>query len=421
MRVTDRSLQESYLINYQATKLRLKNIQDQITSQSKINKPSDNPLGNSKVMRLNSQIESIAMYKSNIDSSQAILGTTLSAMGGIQKSVEDVMLKLTSIQNATADPVLSDFANQIDQLINTIYDYSNFEYDGNYVFAGTDYKNKPFEFNAGNTEVNIKNNINGERKVAISTTSTQKINITGEELFQSVIKSIGNLDATDAGPFPTTQPAAPVVSTIYNSSGTEYALSVQYQKTAANTYTLNYSVSDTTPAVVFNGTINNLVFNTTTGILESIDGNSPPKSVRITNAGTDLDFVIDPTKMVETNSAASITTDKNQDSDIFSLLLNIRDNLKNSIRPSEQQVAMVNNFNKHIIGKLSEGGNIQNRLQTTSTLLENQDYELLDLLSKEKDIDMAKKIIELQTEEFNLNTVYRVSSMILPKSLLDYI
>lgn len=414
MRVTDKSLQDSYLINYQNTKARLKEIQTQLTTQSMVNVPSDNPLASAKIMRLNSQIDSIEMYDGNIDDGLSVMNNTITAMSGVQKTVEDVILKLTSLNNASADNSLNIYATQIDQAINTILDYANYEYDGNYLFSGTDFKSKPFAFNAGNTAINVvPADIGGSRKINISQTAQQKINMSGEELFQSVVKNLGNLDSTQANGTVFNAP----VQKIYNPDGTEFNLTVAYTKTAANTYDMSYSVN-TVPAL--NGTVNNLVFDPTTGKMSSMNG-STPNGVHITNSANKLDFVLDPSGLLQTNTASALTSEKNQDSDIMNTLISIRDGLKNGIRPTAQQVTMVNNFNKHIIGSLAEAGNIQNRLETTKELLNNQKLDITELLSKEKDVDMAKKVIELQTEEFNLNTVYKISSMILPKTLLDYL
>jgi len=49
MRVTQRSLQLSYLINMQKTQEKVGFYQKQITTQSKINKPSDSPIGSARV------------------------------------------------------------------------------------------------------------------------------------------------------------------------------------------------------------------------------------------------------------------------------------------------------------------------------------------------------------------------------------
>ncbi|MFA8341704.1 MAG: flagellar hook-associated protein FlgL [Rhodothermaceae bacterium] len=407
MRVTDRALQDSYLITYRNTKDRLRKIQEQLTNQSKINRPSDDPLANSKIMRLNADLDSLEMYRGNIATSLATINTSINAMSGIQQQMDGLLTTLTSIENATAGSQLDTYADQIDNVLNSILDYANTENGGNYVFGGTNYKTKPFGYNAGQTAVEVKSSdVGGEQKINISQTSTQKINIDGEDLFQVVLKQLGNLnDTTD--PQTTSQ-------TIYNADGTSSTLSLSFARDGANNYDLTYDTGSG-PTV-----IQDLTFDATTGELQSISGN-PPNGIRITDAANKLDFVYDPSNLKESGSATQLTMDVNQESDIFNTLISIRDGLRAGNRPNAKQVEMINGFNDHLIGKLSEAGNIKNRLDSTDELLENQKLDLTDLLSKEKDVDQAAAIIEMQTEEYNLNTIYRISSMVLPKSLLDYL
>jgi flagellin-like hook-associated protein FlgL len=66
-------------------------------------------------------------------------------------------------------------------------------------------------------------------------------------------------------------------------------------------------------------------------------------------------------------------------------------------------------------------GGISNKLQATEDILFNREIETLELLSLEKDVDMERAIIDLQTAQYTLDVSYHISSMILPKSLLDYL
>ena len=59
-------MQNSYLNQLNLTKERVSNLQLKLATQSKINKPSDAPLGSARVLRINSQLESINSYLSNI-------------------------------------------------------------------------------------------------------------------------------------------------------------------------------------------------------------------------------------------------------------------------------------------------------------------------------------------------------------------
>jgi flagellar hook-associated protein 3 FlgL len=279
------------------TKQNIQKIQEQLTTQKKINRPSDGPVANARLMRLNSQIESIGTYSENIKNSLSFVEHSVSSMEGIQTEVQDVLVELTNLSDSSVNADLDNYADKIDNALKTIIDLSNTEFDGKFLFAGTDHSAKPYGFNAVNDAVELKISDNdGAHKIRISKNSTQKVNVTGKELF-------GDLDGTD----------------------------------------------------------------------------------------------------------------------IFNTLISIRDDLRNGIKPSQSDRQKVEEFNSHILNKISYMGTVSNKLTNTSQLLENQEVELLELRSEEQDVDMAKAIMELQTEQYGLDLSYKISSMILPKSLMDFL
>ena len=82
---------------------------------------------------------------------------------------------------------------------------------------------------------------------------------------------------------------------------------------------------------------------------------------------------------------------------------------------------MINDFNQHLLNNLSKAGGISNKLQSTEEILFNNEMEVAELLSLEKNVDIAKALIELESAQYTLDVSYQISSMILPKSLLDYL
>ena len=82
---------------------------------------------------------------------------------------------------------------------------------------------------------------------------------------------------------------------------------------------------------------------------------------------------------------------------------------------------MVTDFNQHVLNSLSEAGGIANKLTATHDVLISREIEVATLLSAEKDVDVAKALMDLESTQYALDVGYRISSMILPKSLLDYL
>jgi flagellar hook-associated protein 3 FlgL len=297
MRISDSMMGHNLISNLNRNKSYIEELRTKIALNTKIRKPSDAPVGAARVLNLTDQLKGIETFAKNSDNGIAFLDDTIFHMESIQSEIEKTMVSLADLNNGTLQNSYTNYADKIDQTINTLLDLANAKFDGKYLFGGTDHSQKPYGLNALGDAVELKvPSVDGEQKIQISKHITQKINITGEELFGS------------------------------------------------------------------------------------IDG-----------------------------------------SDIFNTLIQIRDSLAAGNEPPQALIESVSGFNDKIINKLSDAGNLQNRLYDNKELLENQSLLLNDLISREKDIDMAAAIMELQNQEYLLDLSYKLSASILPKSLLDYL
>ena len=89
--------------------------------------------------------------------------------------------------------------------------------------------------------------------------------------------------------------------------------------------------------------------------------------------------------------------------------------------PSDEEFDAVKDFYQHVLDKQSQNGNLISQLEDTTELLNNRILNLQELMSNEQDVDEAEVILELQNQDYQLQLAYKLSSMILPKSLLDYL
>lgn len=416
MRVSDRFLLNEYVRNMNRTKTQLSELQEKITTGKSINKPSDSPLGTSRIMRLSSQMRNVATYKANIGQASSSINGAISSMTGIQSEIEKVMSDLTAVNNPTLGSNVQSFSKRIDTSINQILDLANSDFNGQSLFGGTDLSTKPFSLSSSGSTVNINSKaIGGERKIRTSKNIDQKINITGKELFQSVLTQSGTLDS-----FASVGDTTSTNKKVYDSDGNEYTFTINYKKTAADTFDISYTIDDGSgagPQTV--GSTNTVVFNSSTGELKSLDGGNL-KDIHIQTNSNKVDFAIDISGLKE-SSSNNILSDLSQKANIFNTLLSIKENLANGTLPNENQIAIINGFNQHILNKLSIAGDISNRLTSTTQLLDNQELELTNLKSQESDVDVVKTMVELQSKQFNLEIGYKISAMILPKSLVDFL
>ncbi len=418
MRISDLLISNNYLNSINTAKSRMAQLQNEIATGNKINRPSDSPSGTAKVLRFLNGISQTDVFSDNIQNSLSFLNQTSSAMDNIQSEVVNVLTDLTEINNIENNNDLNSYADKIDLSLNSILNSANSKYDGKYLFGGTDFGSVPYGFTGDGSAVEVKvNSVSGIQSVRVSSNINQKINMTGTEVFGTILTQGGNFDVnSNPGDSFTNQ------MTVYDASGNPYTFNATYTKTDTNIYSLNYDVTDSGGNSIFTSSpaAKTIAFDPDSGRIKSLDGNES-LSFDIKDSTHKIDFNFNLSSLKETDSASSISMNANQKNDIFNTLIQIRDNLRLGIKPSEEQQQMVQDFNSRILDKNSGAGNIINQLYNTNDMLANQKTGLQGLLSNEQDVDVAQAIMDLQNQDYMLQATYKMASTFLPKSLLDYL
>ncbi|MCF8240159.1 MAG: flagellar hook-associated protein FlgL [Melioribacteraceae bacterium] len=415
MRVTDSLLQQSFLYNLKNAKNQVSKVQNQLTTLKKVNAPSDSPLGSSRIIKLNSQLNNLATYKSNIENGLSFAENTSLTIQNMQDEVSNVLIELTTIKNAANSGNLSEFADKFEYAINNLLELSNSEFNDQYVFGGNDNSTAPFSINdsTGMMEIN-SSAIGGNRKIRIANNTEQKINITGEELLVPELKSEGGLALS----IPVGDSASDSMK-VYDAEGNSYDLNITYTKTAANTFNGTFVITDSDSNEVFNET-KELKFSNLSGILQDTDGSSANKFM-VEIPDNKIQFQVNLNGLKETSGETSLGHAGNEEVNALNTLIAIKDSLRNGIKPNAKQFEIIDDFNSKLINKMSSVGNIINRLESSLEMTSSQEIEIQKLISNENDVDLAASMIELQNRQFTLDLSYKVSSMLLPKSLLDYL
>ncbi len=192
MRVTRQSIQSVFLSSLNDVRKKLQEKQTQIALGQKITKPSDNPFGASRLLRLNSQIEDIDTYLGNIKGGLTQVEMTISVMQKIQEQVEKTVADLSNSLDATENK--EDYARMVDLALENLLSLANYRFNGKYIFGGTNRSEAPYGWDATNNFIEEKTTaLDSYQRVRISSTVTQKINEPGRDLFGTV----GNPPGTD--------------------------------------------------------------------------------------------------------------------------------------------------------------------------------------------------------------------------------
>lgn len=418
MRISDLMISDNYLGNTNKIKDRISVLNKQILSGNKIEKPSDSPVGTSRLFRISDQMGQVETYQKNIQNSLAFLDETVFAMESIQSETQNLISKLTDLQNPINQNNLDLYAGMIDNSLKIMLETANSKVDGKYVFGGTDYSDEPYGISADNQSYQVNTDTSGKINVKFSQSVVQSINLPGLELFGTVVSARGLFNRADAVGTITNS-----TSTIYDNLGNEYQLQTNYQKTAANTYQMTYDIVDGTNTSVLTvpPAAKLLEFNPLNGNLVSVDGSTSKLSFEVNLPANRIQFTMDFKTLSESDSTTSLTTTANQSTDIFNALKQISDDLKNGIVPDNDKIALVENFNSRLTSKQSEVGNTINQISSLENMLTQQSYNLQELAQNENGVDVAKAIVDLQNQDYLLQVSQKLGSILLPKTLLDYL
>ncbi len=418
MRISDIMMSTDYLNNLNTVKSNVNTLQTQIATGIKISSPSDSPVGTANLLGWNTQLNQVNTYSDNINNGLSFLQDTTNTMQNIQSEITNVMSDLTSVNNVANSTNLNSYSEQIDQILNTVVNLANSQSGGKYVFGGTDFSSAPFSLSSDGSSVQVQpNNISGVQNIRISQGILQKINMTGTEVFGTIVSLNGNIDSgTSVGG------TASQNTTVYDTSGNAYTLTTTYTKTAADTYNMTYDVTDSGGSSIFSSppAAKSVVFDPTTGSVQSIDG-QPASSIQIKDSSKGIDFSLNTLGVGEKSAATSLNFSANQKNDIFNTLIQIRDELKNGTKPTADQVNTVSDFNTRLINNISTAGNIINQLTDSQDLLTNRQTQLTTNIANTQNVDVAKAIVDLQNQNNNLQMTYRLASIINTDSLLNYL
>ena len=138
MRITQSMLAETTLANIERNLDRVQELQSQITSGSRITRPSDDPVGAARALSIQEGVTQTGQYLTNIDQATSWLNATDSALG----SVTDLLHRARELAVQAANGALSPrdldaIKAEVGQLQQDALDLSHAKYGSYYLFSGT--------------------------------------------------------------------------------------------------------------------------------------------------------------------------------------------------------------------------------------------------------------------------------------------
>ena len=146
MRVTSNMMMSNSLYNISNNMKRLDKAQQQESTQSKIQLPSDDPEVATQAVKYRNYVSTVAQYQKNVNDATSWMQVTegaLSDLHDVVQKIRDLTVKASS--TGTLNPSnLNDIKQEVTQLKKTAVQILNQSYAGRYIFAGYETDKEPF-------------------------------------------------------------------------------------------------------------------------------------------------------------------------------------------------------------------------------------------------------------------------------------
>jgi len=145
-RVTGNMMFSQLMSNMRTGMRTLGNLQEQMVTLRRINRPSDDPFGVAKAQSLRNDELDYRQYLSNMDQASSMLEFTAGVLQSMSGEIVNVRSKLMSALSPTIDQNGRDtIATEVNDILKSVIAEANSSFAGLYIFGGTNTDTQPFE------------------------------------------------------------------------------------------------------------------------------------------------------------------------------------------------------------------------------------------------------------------------------------
>lgn len=202
MRISTSQIYQQGLDGILKTQERMVRANTQLTNQTKILSPSDDPAAAAKTLRLTERIELNKQYTAN----GVLLKNSLTTSESVLGNVQDVMERVRTLSIQAGNGTLSHqdrvaIADELDSTKEELLDlFNSKDENGEFIFSGFQSSVKPFVFNGATGKYDFQGD-EGEKEIQISPSVSLSTGYSGKETFQNVAARLKTTTAViSAGP-----------------------------------------------------------------------------------------------------------------------------------------------------------------------------------------------------------------------------
>lgn len=435
MRVTNTMMANNMMRNLNKNLIKMEYLQQQMSSGKKFTRPSDDPIGVSRSLRLNTEVANMEQYKRNAEDAQSWMDTTEMAINNIVTIMQRANeLTVQAVTETNSIDERSAIASEITELRNQLIQIGNTTYAGSYIFSGfkTD---KPLltsdgKYDLGGAGATLTLDEVIETNIGLG--DRMGMNSVGQRIFGLSINAVGELDLMTAD---TLIPRQSLKGKYINATAAD-PISISAPNTSLQ---ISYAGGAYIDIDIPVGDYENL--NDLAAAIEGEIAVAPaPLGGNVTVTAVDNKLVFQSNDNVfsvrsGTLPAATLGLAENQtslsrvDSGNGSQLIAIFDQLiADLIFPPNGNTAGINsaitrlsNQASNINAVRAEIGVKSNRADLTINRILDDTLNLEGLLSKNEDADMAEVIMNIKMSENVYQASLATGARIIQPSLIDFL
>ncbi|MFJ9386041.1 flagellar hook-associated protein FlgL [Peribacillus sp. NPDC101481] len=194
MRVTQSMLTNNMLSNLSSSYEKMSRLQEQVSSQKKFSKPSDNPVAAMMGMGYRTNLNQIGQYQSNIAEATNWIDSTDDAITESVSALQRIRELTVQGSNGTYEgEQLKTITEEIKQLKEHLITLGDTQIGGKYIFNGQDTNVRPSSVKDGNG-----NTVYGTGDINLEVFSgiSLKINTDSSKIFGDALAAGGSIDQT---------------------------------------------------------------------------------------------------------------------------------------------------------------------------------------------------------------------------------
>lgn len=405
MRVSDKVLYNTVTYNLQQNLDKLLKLHESASSGMRINRPSDDPIGVTKIIDYATAISKAEQYERNADNGIAFLSATESAISTAQDALlraKELSLSALNGTYSATDRAL--MAKEVDQLYEEAIQVANTRHNGRYIFSGYNINTQPYnEIVVDSSNKAIRFTEGAGTYTASLTEGTYTANALASEIKRALEAANGSNTYT------VSYDEASMKFIITNDAVNTDSLDILWENAATTAENiLGFTATD--HAAIAPG-------NSTTGdnTVETYAGTADPNGYIEVEIGTGTTIQINMPGYRVFGTATDGT-------DILATL----DNLKTALENNDQAEigALMSSLDagmEQLNDARAEIGARMNRLDNAKGYLSDMKIDLMGYKSEAGDADMTQVITELTMQQNAVEMSRASAARVLQQSLLDFL